>query len=187
MKKTFLTLSIISLLFSACEEDKDPFLINTNGIGSITKETKIRQLDSIFENDSLVKIPEEANRMSNMEQFEIYEKGGQKLLLITPQKSKDPEARINNVQVFDERYKTENGLTINSTFKEVKEKYTISSIVNTMRSIVISLEGTDVYITIDKEVLPDAIKYQFGSEVKATDIPDDAKIKFFMIGWESNE
>lgn len=187
MKKTFLTLSIAGLLFTACGEDKDPFLIDSNGIGAITKETKIKQLDSIFSNDSIVKISEEASKMSAMEQFEIYEKGGKKLLLITPQKSKDPEARINNIQIFDSRYKTENGLNLNSTFKDVKVKFAISSIVNTMRSIVISLEGTDVYITIDKEVLPDAVKNQFGAKVEASDIPDDAKIKFFMVGWESNE
>lgn len=187
MKKTVFTLFTAAILVTACTKSTNPFLITSNQVGTLSKEFKVKQLDSLYAQDSIVKINAEENPMSNFDLIEIYEKGGTKLLGLSPKANEDPESKISNVQIFDSRYTTENGLNLESTFKDVKEKYTISSIANTMRSLVISLEGTQVYIIIDKEVLPDTIKNEFGAKVEASDIPDDAKIKFLMVGWEENE
>lgn len=184
MKKTLFTVLSAGLLLTACSETTDPFLITSTQVGPLTQEIKVKQLDSLFVQDSIVKITAEDNPMANNDLIEVYEKGGVKLLSLSPKTNEDPESKISNIQIFDSRYKTENDLNLNSTFKEVEEKYTISSIANTMRSLVVSLEGTNVYIIIDKEVLPDAIKNKFGAKVEATDIPEDAKIKFLMVGWE---
>lgn len=187
MKKTIYTLFATGLLLVACSKSTDPFLITSTQVGNLTKEIKVKQLDSLFVQDSIVKIMAKDNMMSTNDQIEVYEKGGDKLLLLSVKKNNDPESKISNIQIFDERYKTDKGIHLNSTFKEVTENYEVSSIANTMRSLVISLKDTDVYITINKDVLSDDLKNQFGAKVEVTDIPENAKIKFLMVGWEGSE
>jgi hypothetical protein len=187
MKKTIFTLFTAGILLAGCSKSTDPFLITSTQVGNLTKEIKVKQLDSLFAQDSLVKILAKDNLMSAYDQIEVYEKGGDKLMLLSAKKNNDPESKISNVQIFDERYKTDKGIHLNSTFKEIKENYEVSSIANTMRSLVVSLKNTDVYVIIDKEVLSEDLKSQFGAKVEVGDIPENAKIKFLMVGWEGNE
>lgn len=187
MKKTIFTLFTAGFLLASCSKSTDPFLITSTQVGPLTKEIKVKQLDSLFVQDSIVKIFAEDNPMATYDQIEIFEKGGDQLMILSVKKNNNPESKISNIQIVDERYKTDKGLNLSSTFKDVKEKYSISSVANTMRSLVVSLEDTDVYVIIDKEVLSVDLKSTFGAKVEATDIPDDAKIKFLMIGWEGND
>ena len=99
----------------------------------------------------------------------------------------DPNSTIKNIQVFDSRFKTEKGLTTASTFKDVKANYTIDNIETTINAMVIFLKETDVYLTIDKKSLPEDLRYNLDLEVEASQIPDGAPIKYFMIGWEPSE
>ncbi|MEX0995810.1 MAG: hypothetical protein WDZ45_02030 [Flavobacteriaceae bacterium] len=186
MKNTLIAFSIISLFLASCSKEKDPFLITTDAIGHLTKEMKVKQLDSIFAQDSIVKLEADSNLFSKSEQIEVYEKGGKKLLLLTPKSGQDPESKIAHIQLFDERYKTEKGIHLNSTFKDLKDNYTITSISSTMNSVVISIAETELYVTIDKEKLPEEIRNQFGAKVESKDIPDDATFKFLMVGWEKD-
>ncbi len=187
MKKTIFTLFSVSIIIAGCSKSTDPFLITSTQVGNLTKEIKVKQLDSLFAQDSIVKIPAKDNLMSTNDQFEVYEKGGDKLLLLSATKNENPESKISNVQIFDERYKTDKGIHLNSTFKEITDSYEVSSIANTMRSLVVSLKDTDMYVIIDKEVLSEDLKNQFGAKVEASDIPENAKIKFLMVGWEGSE
>ena len=185
MKKTLLIIGIVSLAFVQCGKDSDPFLITNGSIGNLNKEIKIKQIDSIFAEDSIVKINSSPNALETQGEVEIYEKGGKKLLLLSPDNENDPNSTITNVQVFDSRYKTEKGLTTASTFKNVKENYTIDNIETTINAVVIFLKETDVYLTIDKKSLSEELRYNMDLKVEASQIPDDAPIKYFMIGWES--
>jgi len=186
MKKTLIALSIVSLFLISCSKEKDPFLITANAIGHLTKEMSVKQLDSIFAQDSIVRLGADSNLFSKSEQIEVYEKGGKQLLLLTPKNGQDPDSKITHIQLFDDRYTTEKGIHINSTFKEVKENYSITSIVNTMSSVIVSLDETDVYITIDKSALPATLS-EPGLKIQASDIPDQTKFKFFMLDWEAKE
>lgn len=187
MKKSFFTLFIAVLLLAACSKSTDPFLITSNQVGYLTKETKVKQLDSLFVNDSIVKVLAENNPMSTNDQIEIYEKGGDKLMVLSVKKNNDPESKISNIQIFDDRFKTNKGIHLKSTFKDVTDKYEVSSIANTLNSLVISLKDTDVYLIIDKEVLSFDLRTQIGAKVEVYDIPENAKIKFLMVGWEGSD
>lgn len=184
MKKFLFTAIVSSFLFAQCGEDKDPFLIENGTIGNLTSEMMMKQVDSIFAQDSIVKLNPIKDALGTQGEVEIYEKGGAKLLLLSPRVETDPESEIMNIQVFDERYKTGNGLSVASTFKDVKDNYTISNIETTFNAIVVFLEGSDVYITIDKKELPEDLRYNNSLEIEASQIPDTAKFKYFMIGWD---
>lgn len=49
----------------------------------------------------------------------------------------------------------------------------------------VSLEDSDVYITIDKVFLSDTLRNNFGAAIQPGDIPDNATFKFFMVGWST--
>ncbi|WP_347373096.1 hypothetical protein [Aequorivita sp. Q41] len=190
MKNTLLLIgivSIVSLTFIQCGKDSDPFIIKKSAIGTLTNDIKMKQIDSIFANDSIVKIQSSPNALETQGEVEIYEKGGKKLLLLSPKNEADPNTTITNIQVFDPRYKTDKGLNSASIFKDVKENYTIENIETTINSIVVFLKDSDVYLTIDKKSLPEELRYDMNLKVEASQIPDVAPFKYFMIGWEPSE
>jgi len=187
MKKTLFIAVLASILFIQCADEKDPFLIKNGQIGNLTSKAQIKQVDSIFELDSIVPLSASENALGTQGEVEVYEKGGKKLLLLSPENGTDPESRISYIQVFDKRFKTEKGLSLNSSFADVKANYEIIAIQNAINVVVVFLKDTDVYITIDKKELPENIRYNYNAKVEATQIPDGAKFKYFMIGWDAED
>jgi len=187
MKKLLTLSTICLLLLTQCGKDSDPFLISKDRIGPITKNTQMRQLDSIFANDSIVSLAELAEAPETKGEVEIYEKGGKKLMLLSPENEDDPNSLISNIQIFDDRYVTDKGLGLGSTFADVKANYEIVAVENAINSIVVFLKDSDVFITIDKKQLPENLRYNFTSKVEATQIPETATFKYFMVGWDAVE
>ena len=184
MKKTLLIIGIVSLTFIQCGKDSDPFLIKNGAIGTLIKDMKVKKIDSIFASDSIVKTNSSPNALETQGEVEIYEKGGKQLLLLSPDDETNPNSTIKNIQVFDSRYKTEKGLTSASTWKDVKANYTVDNIQTTINAVVIFLKDSDIYLTIDKKSLPEELRYDMDLKVEASQIPDNAPFKYFMIGWE---
>tara|TARA_R110002124_G_scaffold131910_2_gene294416 strand:- start:51318 stop:51890 length:573 start_codon:yes stop_codon:yes gene_type:complete len=184
MKKTLFIVALTSILFVQCGKENDPFLIKDGSIGELTKEIRMKQIDSLFANDSIVKLNPIKDALGTQGEVEIYEKGGAKLLLLSPNDENDPNSTVSNIQVFDDRYKTEKGLTKSSTFKDVKDTYTIADVETTINAVVVFLENSDVFLTIDKKQLSENLRYNPSLEIEASQIPDDAKFKYFMIGWD---
>lgn len=185
MKKTILSGLIISFLLIQCGKDSDPYLIGRGKVGAINYQTQIKQIDSIFANDSIVKLNPVENALGTQGEVEIYEKGGKKLMLLSPENESDPNSVITNVQLFDERFATDKGLNLNSNFGDVKANYEIVAVENAINSVVIFLKDSDVFITIDKKQLPESIRYNFNAKIEVTQIPDTATFKYFMVGWDA--
>lgn len=184
MKKTLLLGALTVLMFTQCAEEKDPYLITNDAIGHLDKTMMMKQLDSLFAQDSIVKLSPIQDALGTQGEVEIYEKGGKKLLLISPEDDSDPNSLIYNVQIFDERYKTEKGIHKKSTFQEVKDNYTISGIETGINTVVVFLEGSNLYITIDKRELPENLRYDPNVEIELSQIPGEARFKYFMQGWD---
>lgn len=184
MKKTLLLGMISTLLFIQCTEEKDPYLIQNGQIGHLTKQMKMKQVDSIFVLDSIVPLSTIENTLGTQGEVEVFEKGGKKLLLLSPQNETDPNSVITNIQIFDERFKTDKGLNLNSTFADVKANYEVVGIQNAINSVVVFLKDSDIYITIDKKELPANLRYNYSAKVEVTQIPDAAKFKYLMLGWD---
>ena len=183
-----ISISILTLLlFIQCAEEKDAFLISNSTVGNLTIGMKIKQIDSIFAMDSIVRLNPTQNEPSTLGEVEIYEKGGEKLLLISPRDNYDPESLISSFQFFDDRYKTVKGLNINSTFKDVKDNYKIANIETTISTVVVFLEDSDIFINIDKKELPENLRYNPNFVIDAVNIPDEAKIKYLILSWKIDD
>lgn len=184
MKKTMFLALIAGILMTSCAKD-NTFTISDGMIGKLTKEIQMKQLDSIFEQDSLVKLNAIEDAIGTQGEVEIYDKEGNKLLLISPTNELDPNSLISYIQVFDPRYQTESGLNTASTFADVKANYEILNVENAINSVVIFLKDSDIYLTIDKKLLPETIRYDYTSKIEVSQIPNEATLKYFMIGWDN--
>lgn len=96
----------------------------------------------------------------------------------------DSISKIGIIQVLDPRFRTEEGIGLQSTFKEIKDSYAIKKIVTSLNNVIIFIENSDVYFTIDKKELPASLRYDTSINIEEVQIPDDSKIKYMMVGWD---
>lgn len=183
MKKTILLLIIIISIFTSCEKEINPFLISKQNIGHLTDSTQVKDLESVFINDSIVKYVSGDEFTGNVNDLEIYEKGGKLLLVLSPSQALDSTSTIRTVKVVDPRFVTVKGLSPNSTFKDINTNYKISNIQNSLRNIIISVNEINAYFTIDKNELPANMRFDMNLKIEAIQIPEEAKIKNFYLYW----
>lgn len=184
MRKRILVGLAIAILTVQCKKEPDPFLIQKGQIGKLQKTTTVGELDSIYASDSIVKSAGEGDYVyANKDKYFIYQKGGKHLLTLTPVQQHDSTETIEHIQILDPRFRTAKGIHINSTFKDIKDQYVISKITATFNNILVFVDEIDAYFTIDKKELPKALQ-QPNVTLEAQQIPDNTRIKYFMIGWE---
>ena len=184
MLKKIIAIVSVTLIFIQCKEEINPFLISNDSVGALTRGMTIKEIDSIFAQDSIVKLYAQNEELPTQGEVEIYKKNGTKLVSISPVTNNDPDALISNFQFFDPRYKTDKGLNLSSTFKDIKANYKILNIETTISTVVIFLEDNDLFINIDKNELPENFRYNPNLVIDITNIPDEAKIKYFMLSWK---
>lgn len=179
----FISLLVVVVTFMHCKREGDPkFLINNSQVGKLMRTSLVSELESIYSNDSIVKDTSLSTLVSNSNTIKVYEKGGTQLLTLTPNGDSIPKIGI--IRVLDPRFKTEKGIGLQSTFKEIKDNYVIKKIVTSLNNVIIFIENSDVYFTIDKEELPASLRYDTSINIEEVQIPDDSKIKYLMVGWE---
>lgn len=186
MIKNASILFVTILILSSCQkakETKSPFSIGKHNVGYLTDSTQIHQLDSIFTLDSIVNRATGDEFLNTTNEIEIYEKGGKKLLILEANRESDSKKTVKNIEIIDSRYKTSKGLSPASYFKDIKNNYTISKINNTLSAAVVFIDSINVYVTIDKKELAPEFKFNTDAKIKASQIPDSAKIKHFWVGW----
>jgi hypothetical protein len=185
MNKLIFSFILLAIIFTSCKKEQNPFEIGKQHIGLLTDSTQVRELKNIYANDSIVRFISGDEFTGNINNIEIYEKGGKKLLTLTPKQALDSTSTIGSVRILDERYKTENDISIASTFKVINSNYKISRISNLINSIVIAVDEINSNFTIDKNELPANLRFDMNLKFEPTHIPDDAKLKYFFVNWNN--
>lgn len=183
MKKTILALSTLLALATSCKKEVNPFLITDHNVGLITDSTQVKDLDVIFAKDSVVKPIAGDEFTGTFNSIEVYEKGGNHLLSITPKQALDSTSLISSIKFKDSRFKTEKGINSLSTFGDIENNYEITKIQNSFKSASVSVKGSPLMFLFDKNDLPAEFKFDMRKTIEPVNIPDQAKIKHFMIGW----
>ncbi len=183
MKKTILSLSIIALILTSCSKEADPYLVKNQNIGLLTDSTQVKDLKTIFSKDSIINPIAGDEFTGTLNTIEIYEKGGKHLLSLTPKQALDSTATISSIKFKDPRFKTEKGITSNSTFGDIKAKYTITKIQNSFKSASVFVKESEAFFLIDKSELPAEFRFDMQKTIEVANIPETAKIKHFMLGW----
>jgi len=180
MKKYLLSLCAVLLLTYCTPDRQDPFLVGKDRVGKLLKTHRVSQLDSIYQQDSLVRDTTSPS-IGRIRQIDVYEQGGKHLLTLTP--SMDSLETIDNIRIWDPRFKTEAGIGLESTFGEIEKAYQIRKVVSSLNNILILVREHPVYFTISREELPAALRYT-NTPIEAVQIPDNAPVKYMMVGWE---
>lgn len=189
MKKTLspiIALFTIGVLFlTSCNQDKpvDPFSIGKHHIGLLTDSTQVRELDDIFINDSISSYQNDTSFTGIVNNIHVLDKSGKHLLTLSPSEVIDSTATISTVKIEDPRYKTEEGISLNSTYGELSKAYNIKKIDNLINTIMVSVNGSNATFTIDKEELPANMRFDMSLNIDPIQIPEQAKIKYFIIHW----
>ena len=121
-KSLSVILIVFSLLIISCNKN-DKFKIEKGKVGLISTVTTIKDLETIFNNDSLVKNLSEGalgnNYFQDDDEILVFEKGGKHLLTIIPKDQLDSTSTIRSIEIHDNRFKTEVGLSLSSNFSEI--------------------------------------------------------------------
>ncbi|WP_142785467.1 hypothetical protein [Changchengzhania lutea] len=185
MKKSIPLIIILLCVFFSCEKEQNPFQIGKQHIGLLTDSTSVKNLKTIFSNDSIVTFISGDEFTGSKNTIDIYEKGGKKLLALTPSRSLDSTSVIDNIQIIDPRYITDKNISILSTFKDLTDNYKISRIDNLINSVVVTVDDIHASFAIDKKELPANLRFNMDIAIEAMHIPDSAKIKYFFINWNN--
>lgn len=187
MYKSYLSLIFLCLFLTSCNKEINPFQISKQNIGQLTDSTQVKDLEAIYIQDSLVKDHPENEFNMALNDIEIFDKEGHKLLNISPRKPLDSMSYIQSVQIFDSRFKTDKNLSILSTFKDINSNYKITRIDNLINTIVVTVNEINASFTIDKKELPANMRFDRTLKIEPIHIPDNAKIKFFFINWNQQD
>ncbi|PID69209.1 MAG: hypothetical protein CR989_02935 [Flavobacteriales bacterium] len=166
----------------SCKKETN-YTLAKNQVGIVTNGTQIKELADIFKNDSLVShLGQDNFAESTYDEYLVYDRDGNHLLTFIPKHEQDSSSTIDNVQVFDKRYKTVKGLSIKSKFKDINDNYTIDKVQSTFSNAVLFIDELNATITIDKEELG---FNDFGTQkISKEQIPDLAKIKGFTLWFD---
>jgi hypothetical protein len=188
MKKISI-LAVVFLLMACQQENK--FLIEKNKLGPLDNLTKISEVEALFSEDSVVvsspKSPFLTYVNSANRKMEIYDKTGKKHLIIEPDGALDTISVIKSIRVVSDKYKTADGIGFGTTFGELKKHYEINNIQSSLKSLIISLEDINAFVSFDRDVLPSDIKFDLDAEIKPVMIPDNAEINRFWLNFENED
>ena len=183
-KKNLLPILVIafSVFIISCS-NSNKFKIEKGIVGNINTKTTVKELSTIFKNDSIVKNLSEGAQGDNYfqedDEYYIFEKGGKLLLTILPKEQLDSTSTIKSIEIHDERFKTESGININSNFLEINANNHIDRVESTFSSATLFLDNLNTTITIDNEEL--GLKEFNTQKVSKEQIPDLAKMKTFIV------
>ena len=181
MKKYFIIITVL-LTIVACNNKKNEFLITNNSVGVLQKDTPIQKLDSIFAKASIVNSTMEGElRYASSERITIFSKEGKELLEITPTTNEKGVEVIESVLVLSPLYITEKGISLESTFKDVKDKYSDLEIQPSISSVLVTPKGQNFYFTFDKTAIKTA--FSLTDNISKDDIEESAKIKHITINF----
>lgn len=183
--KKIVYLVLVSFLFVQCSKENQ-YLIKKGRVGYLTKETTVLELSSIFKEDSIVSNlslnnSDNKDKLFSLynDEYEIFSVKGDKLLEIAPTNKNDSLSKIKSIQIFDRNYKTDKGISLQSTFKDINEHYMINKVETTLTSATLFIDELNATISIDKKEL--GLNSFSRGEVTIDQIPDIAKIKYFII------
>jgi len=176
------------LTFYSCSNTEE-FTIEKNRVGLIDKETRVKDIDILFKNDSVVKRLSEGvlgykGKYAQEDDFYlIYSKEGKHLLTLTPKESLDSMSNIRLVEVHDPKFVTKiGGVGLNSKFEEINLAMNISKIESTFTKVVLFFDQMNATITLDKLDL--GISTIQTNDVQIEQIPNLVQPKSFIIWFD---
>ncbi len=171
-------LILLSIIFVQCGQDKDTMILK-NQLGEITKDTSLEDLDEIFKNDSIEKLPANAELIR---EFKVFGTDGKTELIFLTRVHNDSIIGLELVKIYSDRYMTEKGISTKSVFKDVVDNYSIDKIETSFTAAILFVNELNATILLNKSDL-NLDEFDM-SEIRADQIPDKAKINYISLWFE---
>lgn len=171
-------LALIFLLFIQCSKEKE-YKITRDQVGRLTKNTSRETILEMFKNDSLLMFPKDGKIVN---EYIVYQKGGKHLLSIFPKMSEDSLHLIERIHIYSPNYKTEKGISVASTYRDVAANYSFDKIDPTFTSAIIYLDEINGTIVLDKSDL--GLAEDDLNKIQKEQIPDHARIKYLTVWFD---
>ena len=170
------------LIFASCQNQNNDFVIRNKQVGKITDTTTVAQMKELYKSDSIVKKTEGESAFNAYDEYTIIDKNTKKVLLVvTPQRINDNTSKISRVDIKSDLFKTQKGTNLHSNFGNFKKNQQIGKIEETFKYLLIFIDDLNATIDMSKDVLPLNARNDSSIKVDQTMIPDDAKIKHFVV------
>ena len=116
--------------------------------------------------------------------YEIYDDDTKHLLTLTPLIQNDLTSPINRVFIVDNRFTTEFGISLKSTYAELVESFTVSRYSPDIEHIVLSVEQLGAWFGIKKTELEQNWWDAKTQKIDKSKIPSNSRIDTFVIWWD---
>ena len=174
----FIGLLLLSIIFVQCGQDKDTMILK-NQLGKITKNTSIEELDKLFKNDSIQKLPVDTDMVR---EYRVFGQDGKTSLVFLTKVRNDSIKGLELVKIYSDRYMTEKGVSTKSTFKDVADNYSIDKIETSFSAAILFVDELNATVLVNKSDLNlDEFDMR---EIRADQIPDKAKINYISLWFE---
>ena len=178
MMNKFIGLLLLSIIFVQCGQDKDTMILK-NQLGKMTKNTTIEELDKIFKNDSIEKLPVDTDIVR---EYRVYGHGGKTSLVILTKVQNDSIKGLELVKIYSDQYATQKGVSTKSTYKDVADNYSIDKIETSFSAAILFVDELNATILLNKSDLNlDEFDMR---EIRADQIPDEASINYISLWFE---
>jgi hypothetical protein len=176
MLRTVLGLAVIFLLFQCTEENT---AIKKKQLGTISNSTTIDELDKMFKNDSVQKLPEGE---SLVREYKVFDASGSPSLVFVTRVENDSLKAIEHVKIYSPAYATEKGISTSSTFEEIRGQYSIDDIEPSFSSAILFIDELNATISLDKKDLN--IDEFDMRDISEDQIPDQANVLYITLWFE---
>jgi len=185
--RPILALTLSLFLLTSCSSN-DKFEISKNKVGKISATTTVQEIETIFENDSIVKHLSEGvlgyNGAYSQEEdkYHIYSSEGKHLLTLTPKESLDSLSTIKYVDIFDAKFTTKDGIGLNSTFEEIIFLTHIGKVDATFTKVLLYMDKLNATFSLPKDAV--GLKPMSTGTIQLDQIPNKVKPVSFVVWFE---
>ncbi len=176
MLRIVLGLAVFLLLVQCAEEST---VIKKKQLGKISNSTSIEELDKIFKNDSVQKLPEGEPLVR---EYKVFDASGSPSLIFVTRVENDSLKALEHVKIYSPAYATEKGISTASTFEDVRGQYSIDDIEPSFSSAILFIDELNATISLDKRDLN--IDEFDMRDISEDQIPDQSSILYITLWFE---
>jgi len=178
----YIILLAITIIFSSCETKTNDFIIKNKQVGKLTDSTTIASMKKLYANDSIIKNTEGQSAFEAYDEYTIIDKKTKNpLLLVVPVKQKDENSKIKRIEILSGQFKTDKGVSLSSSFGDFNTHHKLGRLDETFKYIVVFIDDLNATIDMTKDVIPLNSRNDSSIKIDKTMIPDNSKIKHFVV------
>ena len=182
MKLIYCFILVISTIScSDTSSEKTTFLVTKTSVGSLKKGMCVKDIFDIVSKDQIKKTIDYDDYENYYDDYQYFDEFKIHLLTLTPAIQNDINSKINRILILDKRYRTSKNIGLGSTYKDLKNNYTITSYNPDMEHIILTVSELNASFSIHKNQLLNNWWDDSKKQINSSKIPNSATFDTFVI------